>query len=412
MAPWLELLHDPLRHQVDLLGVVRDGPEHEILQARAAQVLDALVEAVGAADHVALLQMLVATMRAHGPNERRLRLLRGLLVARRVHHVDEVAVAEGDLLRILPLRAGVLLQESPVALDPLLRPRAAGEPVPRLDDAVHDGGGDDGHVVLAGVGHARAARHPDLRHPGRPRLDRHVAELVVLAREGGIGLGQELRHRLDDLVGALPALLDARPRDLVLPRVPAGPDPEHVAVLREMAERRDLLGEDDRMPHGQHQDARGDLDRAGEGGRVGEHVERLEPGIAVEAGRGEKVVDDPDVDAVLLALLDGLADALDVLGIALASAPGIGGDPSAEPELCHRERPPQAAEKGPSASLAPSAAGSTYREYASPANQLSPHLASAVGRRSPRSAGRRLASGPFLSSLQGSASVLETRRPR
>jgi hypothetical protein len=38
----------------------------------------------------------------------------------------------------------------------------------------------------------------------------------------------------------------------------------------------------------------------------------------------------------------------------------------------------QAAEKGPSASLAPSTAGSTYREYASPA-----------------AFGRRLASGPF-----------------
>src|SRR5207245_5089913 len=40
--------------------------------------------------------------------------------------------------------------------------------------------------------------------------------------------------------------------------------------------------------------------------------------------------------------------------------------------------PRQAADKGPSASLAPSAAGSTYREYASPA-----------------AFGRRLASGPF-----------------
>src|SRR5260370_25285547 len=56
----------------------------------------------------------------------------------------------------------------------------------------------------------------------------------------------------------------------------------------------------------------------------------------------------------------------------------------------------QAAEKGPSASLAPSAAGSTYREYASPA-----------------AFGRRLASGPFSTAcladgaVEGGASRLE-----
>src|SRR5712692_76714 len=53
----------------------------------------------------------------------------------------------------------------------------------------------------------------------------------------------------------------------------------------------------------------------------------------------------------------------------------------------------QAAEKGPSASLAPSAAGSTYREYASPA-----------------AFGRRLASGTFLSRLQEEVLLKEMKK--
>src|SRR5262249_39418159 len=91
------------------------------------------------------------------------------------------------------------------------------------------------------------------------------------------------------------------------------------------------------VPHGQDEDARGDLDLAREGGRVGEHVERLQPGIAVETGRGEEMIDDPHVDAVLLALLDRLPDAREVPGIALAAAPGIGRDPPAELQFRHSD---------------------------------------------------------------------------
>src|SRR5262249_53525439 len=163
---------------------------------------------------------------------------------------------------------------------------------------------------------------------------------IVLPRERHVGLAQEQGHRLDDLVRPLAALLDARARHLVLAGVPARAHAEDVAVVGDVAERRDLLGEDDGMPNGQDENARGDLDLAREGGRVGEDVERLEPRVAIQPRRREEMVDDPDVQSVLLALLDGLPDPRDALGIALATAPGVGRNPGAEPELCHRPRPP------------------------------------------------------------------------
>jgi N-hydroxyarylamine O-acetyltransferase len=55
-----EIPHNLLGHQVDLLGVVGDRPQHEILEPGLAQVVDARVDAVDAADHVAFLQVLVA----------------------------------------------------------------------------------------------------------------------------------------------------------------------------------------------------------------------------------------------------------------------------------------------------------------------------------------------------------------
>src|SRR5262249_10945403 len=100
-------------------------------------------------------------------------------------------------------------------------------------------------------------------------------------------------------------------------------------------------GQHDRVAHRQHQDPGGDLDLVGQRGGEGQRVERLEPGVAVEPGGRQEVVDDPHVDAVVLALLDGLADAPDVLRIARAAAPGIGGDPGTELELRHRRRPPR-----------------------------------------------------------------------
>ncbi len=95
-----EVLHDLLGHEVDLLGVVGDRSKHEVLEPRLPQVVDAHVDAVDAPDHVALLQVLVAPMRAHDAEERRLRLRHRLLVARRVHKVGEVAVPEGQLPRV------------------------------------------------------------------------------------------------------------------------------------------------------------------------------------------------------------------------------------------------------------------------------------------------------------------------
>ena len=229
----------------------------------------------------------------------------------------------------------MLLQQPPVPLHPVLRARAAREPVARLHDAVHHGGRDDRHVVLARIRHARAAGDPDLRHLRGPRVDGDVVEVVVLAVVARVRLRQQQGHRLDDLVGPLAALLDAGAGHLVLARVPAGAHPEHVAVVREVAEGRDLLGQQHRVAHRQHQDAGGDVHLRGQRRRVGERGERLEPGVAVEAGRGQQVVDHPHVDAVLLALHDRLADPLHVLRIRLLAAPRVGGDPRPELELGH-----------------------------------------------------------------------------
>src|SRR2546425_687310 len=146
--------HHPLGQQVDLRGVVGHRAQHEVLEAGVHQVLDARVDAIDRADHVALLQVLPGAVRAHGAQERRLRPGHRLVVALVLHQVDEVAVAEREGPRVAAEPPSVILQLAPVALDPLLLARAAREPVAGLHDAIHDGLGDDRHVVLAGVGDA------------------------------------------------------------------------------------------------------------------------------------------------------------------------------------------------------------------------------------------------------------------
>src|SRR5262245_17203310 len=80
----LEVLHDLLRHEIDLLRIVRDGAQHEVLKPRLPKVLDAIVDPVDAADHVTFLQVVVGPVRSHGAQERGFRLRDGLLVARRI----------------------------------------------------------------------------------------------------------------------------------------------------------------------------------------------------------------------------------------------------------------------------------------------------------------------------------------
>ena len=208
--------------------------------------------------------------------------------------MGEVAVAERERLRIASHRARVRLQLFPVPLDPFLRARAARQPVAGLHDAIHHRLRDHGHVVLVGIGNAGTAGHPDVGHLRRARIDRHVLELVVAAAVARVGLREQQRDGLDDLVGAPAALLDARARHLVLARVPARADTEDVPVVRQVAERRDLLREHDRMADGQDEDAGRDLHLRRERRGVGEGVERLEPRVAVETRRGQQVVDDPE----------------------------------------------------------------------------------------------------------------------
>src|SRR5512145_2853085 len=167
--------------EVDLAGVVGDGPEHEVLEPGVDQVLDAGVDAVDGAHHVALLQVLPRPVGAHGAQEGRPGLRDGSLVASLLDQMDEVAVAERERLQVAAATPRVLLQLQPVALDPLLRARTARQPVARLHDAVHDRGGDHGDVVLVGVGHPRSARDPHRRQLRRPGVDGDVLEAIVAA---------------------------------------------------------------------------------------------------------------------------------------------------------------------------------------------------------------------------------------
>lgn len=88
-----EVFHNLVGQEVDLFRIVGDGSQHEVLEPRLPQIVDTRVDAVDASDHVALLQLIVAPMGAHDAQERRLRPGHGLLMARRIHEVGEVAVA-------------------------------------------------------------------------------------------------------------------------------------------------------------------------------------------------------------------------------------------------------------------------------------------------------------------------------
>src|SRR5262249_15709717 len=203
----------------------------------------------------------------------------------------------------------------------------------------HHGLGDDGDVVLVWVGQPRAAGDPYLRHLRRPWIDRDVVELVVPASVARGRLGQEQRDRLDDLVRPPTPLLDARAGHLVLPRIPSGADAPDEALVTEMAQGRDLLRQHHGMTHRQHEDAGRDLYFRRDRSRIRQHVERLEPGVALDPPRSHETIDDPDVDAVFLALLDGLVDAARVLRPGRLIAPRIRGNPCAELELGHAVLP-------------------------------------------------------------------------
>ena len=83
-----------------------------------------------------------------------------------------------------------------------------------------------------------------------------------------------------------------------------GAHPELVAATRQVGERRDLLGQEHRVPDREHQDARREPYPRGQRRRPRHDAQGLQPGRPVEAGRRQQVVDHPDVEAVLLALLD------------------------------------------------------------------------------------------------------------
>jgi hypothetical protein len=70
-------------------------------------------------------------------------------------------------------------------------------------------------------------------------------------------------------------LLDPRAGDLEFAGVPTGSDPEGVAALGEVAQRGDLLGQQDRMADGEHEDAGAEPHPLGERRGIGQDVERF-----------------------------------------------------------------------------------------------------------------------------------------
>ena len=76
--------------------------------------------------------------------------------------------------------------------------------------------------------------------------------------------------------------------------VPARSDPEHEAPARQVPERLDLASQRDRVVVGENQQAGGQADARGDAGGVGQAEERRHPHGAVEAGRLQEMLGDPE----------------------------------------------------------------------------------------------------------------------
>ena len=130
-----------------------------------------------------------------------------------------------------------------------------------------------------------------------------MLEAVVAALEADGALGEEQAERGDDLVGAPPALAELHAERLELLLVPARTHAEHEAPVREMVQGLDLPGQRHRMVVGRDQKAGGQANAARHAGRVGEAEERRHPYGAVEPGRHQEVLGDPErVEAEILRL--------------------------------------------------------------------------------------------------------------
>ena len=109
----------------------------------------------------------------------------------------------------------------------------------------------------------------------RLRLEVDVGEAEVAAREGGRRVAPGRRHGLELLVEDRAALVERHAERLVLLLVPAHGRLHDQAALAQQVERRELLGEQQRMPqrrdHGGQRDAQ-PRRRRGDGGRQHDRV--------------------------------------------------------------------------------------------------------------------------------------------
>jgi len=150
-------------------------------------------------------------------------------------------------------------------------------------------------------------------------LDRHVLERIVAAGEAHVALGQEAAERRHHLVGPPAALRELHAERLELVLVPARADAEHEAPAREVPEGLDLARQGDRVVVGKDEEAGGQPDPRGDAGRVGQTEERRHPYGAVEAGRLQEVLGDPQrVEAQGLGLSREL---LHARGLGIAEIP-------------------------------------------------------------------------------------------
>src|SRR5262245_5490284 len=81
MAALPEGPDDVLVDEIDLRRILGDRPQHEVLEPRLREILDAGSDVVGCADHVTLLKVLVGAMRSHRSEEGCLRAGQGSRVA-------------------------------------------------------------------------------------------------------------------------------------------------------------------------------------------------------------------------------------------------------------------------------------------------------------------------------------------
>ena len=158
----------------------------------------------------------------------------------------------------------------------------------------------------------------------RARLDDDVVELPALAVMGKAAWRRpRLADHLHGFVEPLGRLLgrDAEAGELVAAVALA--DAEIEAAVRQQVEGRRLLGDEDRVVPGQHDDRGAETDALGTGRQVGEQAHRGRD----LAKAGEMVLDQEDARKAELLGLDHVVDEI-VVGVAVAGRAATGAGPA------------------------------------------------------------------------------------